>query len=183
MAICLHTPYIFTVPIKKISAENIVQAYLSNILTWKGGNVAILSDNGTEFKNKMLNKVCDQLSIKRLLANLFHAQGNAKMENLHNFLKRTLTKFLDNNNLEMDDLLPFACYCYNIFPGSNGTESPFFLMFGWDPAEGCLPHLNNSSRYYSTNEGNIVLEELHKLLKHHINHFREIHQDMNMRMF
>ena len=27
-------------------------------------------------------------------------------------------------------LPPFACYCYNIFPGSNGTESQFFLMFG-----------------------------------------------------
>ena len=48
--ICLHTSY--------MSAENVVQAYLSGILilTKKGGSVAILSDNGTEFKNKVLNK-------------------------------------------------------------------------------------------------------------------------------
>ena len=55
------------------------------------------------------------------------------MENVHNFLKRTLTKFLDNSNLKLDELPPFACYCYNIFPGSNGTESLFFLIFGQDP--------------------------------------------------
>ena len=52
MVICLHTSYVFTVPMKEKSAENIVQAYLSGILTPKGGSVAILSDNGTRFKIK-----------------------------------------------------------------------------------------------------------------------------------
>ena len=92
--------------------------------------MTILSDSGTEFKNKVLNEVCDQLGIRRLFFNPFHPQGNVKVENVHNFLKRSLTKFLDKSNLKWDELLPFACYCYNIFPGSNCTESPFFLTFG-----------------------------------------------------
>ena len=53
---------------------------MSGILTHKGGSVSILSDNGTEFKNKMLNEVCDQLGIKQLFANLFHPQGNTNVE-------------------------------------------------------------------------------------------------------
>ena len=92
--------------------------------------MAILSDNVTEFKNKMLNDVCDQSGIKRLFASPFHPQGDKKVTNVHSFLSRTITKLLDNSNLERDELLPFACYCYNIFPGSNSTESPFFLMLG-----------------------------------------------------
>ena len=59
-AIFLHTSYIFTMTMKENSAENVVQAYLSSILTHKVGRLAILSDNGTEFKNKMLNEVFDQ---------------------------------------------------------------------------------------------------------------------------
>ena len=59
MAVCLHTSYVFAVPMKENSAENVVQVYLFNILTHKGGSAAILSNNGTEFKNKMLNEVCD----------------------------------------------------------------------------------------------------------------------------
>ena len=55
--ICLQTCYVFAVPMKKKSAENVVQAYLSGILAHKGGIVAILSDNGAEFKNKILNMV------------------------------------------------------------------------------------------------------------------------------
>ena len=130
MDICLHTSYVFAVPMKETIAESIVQHYLSGILTHRGGSVTILSNNGTEFKNEMLNEVCDQLGIKRLFTNPFCPQGNAKVENVHNFLKRSLTKFLDNNNLVWNDLIPFTCYCYNIFPGSNGTKSPFFLMLG-----------------------------------------------------
>ena len=122
--------YMFAVPMKKKSAENVVQAYLSGIRTHKGGNVAILSNNHTEFKNKLLNEVCDQLGIKRLFASPFHPQGSAKVENVHSFLKRTLTKFLDKGNLEWDELLPFTCYCYSIFPSSSGAKFVFFLMFG-----------------------------------------------------
>ena len=96
------------------------------------------------------------------------------MENVHNFLKRMLTKILDNSGQEWDD--PFACYCYNIFPSSSGIESPFFLMFGQDPAEGCLSHFNNNNRYYGTNEGKIVLGEHHKLWKHLAKHLKEMHQ-------
>ena len=127
MVICLHTSFILTVPLKEKSAENLVQAYLSNILAQKSGTVAILSDNGTEFKDRMLQKVCNQLGIERLFANSFHPQGNTKMEDVHNFLKRTLTKFLGNSSLKWDELLPFTCYCFNIFSGINGTESPFSL--------------------------------------------------------
>ena len=117
-------------------------------------------------KNKILNEVCDQLGIKRF-GNSFCLQGNAMVENIHHFL--------DKSNLKLDEFLPPASYCYNIFPGSNNTKSLFFLMFGWDP-EGCLSHLNNSNMFYGTNEDKVVLEELHILWNHHTNHLRQMPQ-------
>ena len=63
------------------------------------------------------------------------APSNSRIENVYNFLKQTLTTFLESSGLEWDNLLLFICNCYNIFPGSNGKESPFFLRFGHDPAE------------------------------------------------
>ena len=67
----------------------------------------------------------------------------------------------------------FACYWYNIFPGNNVTESPFYLMFGCEWTEGQLTHLNNCSRYYKDNNGKIV--KLHKLWKHHATYLKDIH--------
>ena len=85
VAICLHTSCMFTIPMKEKSAENVVPAYLSGILAHKSSSVAILSDNGTDFKNKELNEACHQLGIKRLFSTPFHPPGNAKVENVHNF--------------------------------------------------------------------------------------------------
>ena len=55
-AICLHTSYVFTILMKENLAENVIQVYLSGILVHKGTSIAILSNNGTEFKNIVLNK-------------------------------------------------------------------------------------------------------------------------------
>ena len=49
---------------KEKSSANVIQAYMSSILAHKCGSVGILNDNGTEFKNKVLNEVCDQLVLK-----------------------------------------------------------------------------------------------------------------------
>ena len=129
-----------------------MHTYLSNIFAPKEGSMANLSDNGTEFKNTALNEAYNQLGIKRIFSNLFHLQGNSRIKNMHNLLKRTLTTFLESGDLEWNEMLPFAFYCYNIFPRSNETEPPFFLMFGNKPAEGCLTHLNNYSWCYGDNK-------------------------------
>ena len=103
-------------------------------------------------KIKYLMKYVTNKVLKGLFSKQFYPQGNALVENVHNFLKRTFTKFLDSSELEWDELTPFACYCYIIFPSSNGNESPFFLMFGQDQAKRFLTRPNNSNRFYGTNE-------------------------------
>ena len=92
----------------------------------KGGIIAILCNNGTELKTVLFD-ACKQFGIETIFIP-FHLEGNLRIENVHNFLKSTLTKFQESSDLEWDELLPFACYCYNIFPCSNGTEPLFFLM-------------------------------------------------------
>ena len=72
-------------------------------------------------------------------------------------------------------MLPFACYCYNIFPRSNGTKPPFYLLFGHEPAKGWLTHVHTCSRYYGDNKGKIILAQLYKLWKHHAAYLKEIH--------
>ena len=158
---------------KEMSAENVLQAYLSEIFAHKWTSIAILSDNGTEFKNTALNEACKQCGIKRLFSNLSHLQGNSRIKNMHNFLKKTFIKFLESSDLEWDELLQFVCYCYNIFSRCNITKPQFFLMFGHEPAESQLAHCNNCSRYYRDRKGKIILAELKKLWKQHAAYLKQ----------
>ena len=44
-AIYLHTSYVFPVPMKERSVENVIQACISDILAHKGGGAAVHSNN------------------------------------------------------------------------------------------------------------------------------------------
>ena len=50
--ICMLMGYVFCVPLKTKTAEEVTQAYIDNVYSKFGGSLKILSDNGTEFKNK-----------------------------------------------------------------------------------------------------------------------------------
>ena len=50
------TGYIFCVPLKTRTAEEAIQAYIDNVYSKFGGFLEMLSDNGTEFKNKMFEQ-------------------------------------------------------------------------------------------------------------------------------
>ena len=96
-----------------------------------------LSDNGSELKNSQMNTVLKQLGIKHIFSNPpYRPQGNSHIKNVHTFLKRMLTK-LSSADAEWDEILPFACYCFNTTPTADDLESPFFLIHGRDLLEGC----------------------------------------------
>ena len=63
--ICMFTGFTFCIPLKTKNAEEIVDAYLKYIVCTFGTSRKILSDNGTEFKNKLFDKVADKLGIER----------------------------------------------------------------------------------------------------------------------
>ena len=57
------TGYVFCVPLKTKTAEEVLQAYIDNVYSKFGGSVKILSDNGTEFKNKIFEQVAKELGV------------------------------------------------------------------------------------------------------------------------
>ena len=55
--------YIFCVPLKTKTTKKVIQAYIDNIYSKFGGSMKILSDNGTEFKNKIFEQVAKELGV------------------------------------------------------------------------------------------------------------------------
>ena len=55
--ICMLMGYVFCIPLKSKTAEEVLQAYVDNVYSKFGGSMKILSDKGTEFKNKIFEQV------------------------------------------------------------------------------------------------------------------------------
>ena len=130
--ICMLTGYVFCIPLKSKQANEVLQAYIDNVYAKFGGLLKILSDNGTEFKNKLFEQIAKELSIKhKIYTAPYRPSSNGRIEGFHNFLKSCIAKHI-SSQLEWTSVIPLACAAYNFLPNEHSKESPFFLMFGRD---------------------------------------------------
>ena len=163
--ICMHTSYIFCIPLKTKTAEEVLQAYLRNVYSKFGGSEKILSNNGTEFKNKLFEDVAKQLGVVyKSYTPPYRPQCNGKIEGFHKYLKSCIAKHVVNN-MEWDEFTDLAMAAYNFVPNITLKESPFFLMFSRDPYMPLNQLISQARRYLGTDEGIPDLEALQNLLQ------------------
>ena len=163
--ICMHTGFAFCIPTPNKSALTKVKAYMNNVYCWFGGSYKILTDNGTEFKNDLIDQVAKELGVEhKIFTPPYHPQSNGKIEAFHYFLKACIAKHI-NQIGEWDEVVPLACAAYNFLPNEYSRESPFFLMFGRDPILPLNKLLQPKIRYLGNDENILSLETLKNLYK------------------
>ena len=161
-AICMLTGFTFCIPLKNKTAEEVVKAYLNHICCVFGPSKKILTDNGTEFKNKMWEEVYKLLRTQHSVTPIYSPQCNGKIEGFHRFLKATVGKQIQKG-LEWDDLVWKATSAYNFFPTESSGISPFFLMFGCEAAAKHMLLAEESTKYVGDNEGILNLKLMQQL--------------------
>ena len=163
--ICMLTGYVFCVHLKTKAAEEAIQAYIDNVYSKFGGSLKMLSDNGTEFKNKIFEQVTKELGLEyKLYTPPYHPASNGRIEGFHAFLKTCITKHVAPQ-LEWDVLVPLACATYNFIPNEHSKESPFFLMFGRDPVLPLHTLLGPKMRYLGNDINILSLEAMKNMFE------------------
>ena len=158
--ICMFTGYTFCIPIPNKMAKTVLKAYMDNVYCQFGGSIKILSDNGTEFKNKLMEEVSEELGVEyKIYSPPYRPQSNGRIESFYYFLKACIAKHIAPQ-LEWNDIVPLACAAYNFLPNEHSRESPFFLMFGRDPLLPLTKLLKPKIRYLGNDENILSLEAL-----------------------
>ena len=122
----------------------------------------ILTDNGTEFKNKLWTDVFKKIRTEHRTSPIYSPQCNGRIEGFHKFLKATIGKQLQKG-LKWDDVIPKATLAYNFFPTQSSKEAPFFLMFGQQAAVKHMLLDSESPKYLGNEEGLLNIELMRKL--------------------
>ena len=158
--ICMHTGFTFCIPIPDKSAATVAKAYINSVYCWFGASHKILTDNGKEFKNALLNEVAKEIGVEhKIYSPPYHPQSNGKIESFHYFLKAFMSKHMRTVG-NWDDVVPLACAAYKFLPNEYSRESPFFLMFGRDPILPINKLLQPKVRYLGNDENILSLEAL-----------------------
>ena len=124
-------PEAFPIPGKSVDA--IVTTLINEYLPVHMCPRYILSHNGMEFKNSLMDQVLQQLGIDRIFSAPYHPQSNGKLKVFHKYLKPTLKKLCEKDLANWDKYLNQVLTSYRITPNLATAESPFFLVYGRDP--------------------------------------------------
>ena len=118
-AICMLTGFTFCIPLKSKKAEDVVTAYLNHICCIFGPSKKILTDNGSEFKNKMWDEVFKRLRMEHRVTPIYSPQCNGRIEGFHRFLKACIG---NNFNKDLNGMILFGK------PQQPTTSSPQSLQ-------------------------------------------------------
>ena len=152
-----------------------MKAYIDHICCPFGPSKKILTDNGTEFKNKLWTGMFEKLKTEQKFTPIYSPQCNGRIEGFHKFLKATIAKQLETH-VEWDDLVWKAAAAYNFFPMESSGMAPFFLMFRCEAAVKHTLLQSESPKYLGTDDGMINIELMNKLymvVAHNLNQARK----------
>ena len=123
----------------------------------------ILSDNGTEFKSQIFDKVTKDLGIERIFSAPYHPQSNGKLETFHKFLKPTLKKMCADDQDNWDDYMEQVLGTYRGVPNLMTGESPFFLVYGRDGNQPVHQLLQPLTRLLGDPDSGLLCLDQHRL--------------------
>ena len=128
-----HTRWPEAFPIPDKSADTIVSTFINYYLPVHMCLRYILSDNGTEFKNHLMDQVLQQLGIDCIFSAPYHPQRNGKLEIFHKYLKPAFKKLCEKDTANWDKYIHEVLASYRVMTNLPTAETPFFLVHGRDP--------------------------------------------------
>ena len=151
------------IPIPDKTAPVVVKAYLRHVHHVFGPSCKILSDNGTEFSNKLFEAVAKELGVEhKIYSPPYRPQSNGRIEGFHAFLKMCLVKHV-SPGIEWDEVCTLVTAAYNFLPNEHSKESPFFIMFGRDPRLPLAELFQHKLRYLRSDETVLSLQALRNM--------------------
>ena len=145
------------------STDTITKAFIRHYLPRHMCPRFILSDNGTEFKNQIFDKVTKDLGIKRIFSAPYHPQSNEKLETFHKFLKPTLKKMCADDQDNWDDYMEQVLGTYRGVANLTTGESPFFLVYGRDGNQPVHQLLQPLTRFLGDPDSGLLCLDQHRL--------------------
>ena len=167
-------------PLANETAPEIANALVNTIFVRHGIPQHLLSDRGSNFTSKLLNKVCQLLKVKRLLTATYRPQSDPA-EAQNKMILQTLRCMAENEDANWEDNLPAVLLAHRSTPSPTRADmSPYKLLYARDmptPDEVQFENLRDTQMSTASKEflSNLVekLQLAHKLAKAQIKQTQE----------
>jgi transposase InsO family protein len=94
----------------------------------------MVSDQGKEFCNKLVNRLCALWDVDKRRTLSYHPQTNSSAESYNQSMINHITAMTDKHpHMDWEDFFPSMMLSYNCHVHRATGDRPFFLTFAHDP--------------------------------------------------
>ncbi|UYV72084.1 hypothetical protein LAZ67_9001766 [Cordylochernes scorpioides] len=165
------TKYAVTQSLGSGEALEIAKFLLEEVILKHGAPREIAMDRGRNFQSKLLQELTNKCGIKKKTTTAYHPLTNSLTERLNRTIADMLLMYMDLDQKNWDEMLPFITFAYNTAEQKSTGFTPFFLIHGRE-AETTLDTI---FPYSSSSEGEEFIqnlgtraEEARQIARHHI---------------
>jgi transposase InsO family protein len=144
------------------SATTTMHFIFDDIITSFGCPKILMSDQGTQFINKIIEAMTEEFAVHHLKSMPYHPQENGIVEAFNNILEIVLTKICSVNRDNWDLRVPVVLWDYRTTCKKLTMQTPFKLVYGLKvvvPMEFLVPSLRIAT-FTDMDDTSVVQERL-----------------------
>jgi hypothetical protein len=133
-------------PIKNQKTTTIATVLIEKVFLEYGFPSTLLSDRGSNFMSELMSSVLHIFRVKKLNTSAYHPQTNGLTERYNHTLAAQLTHYVNGNQSDWDEYLPYVVFAYRSAPHSTTGYSPYYLLFGREarfPIDSVIPIIDD----------------------------------------
>ena len=127
---CSFTKYVIAWPIRDKKAITVAKGIVEHVFLPFGISSMLLTDNGREFANELLQEICRILGIVKQNTSPYHPACNGAIERWHRSMNALIGKTVQDHQRDWPQRLSYIVSAYNASVHEATGYSPNFLMFG-----------------------------------------------------
>ena len=130
LAVDYVSKWVEAIPTRTNDAKVVVQFLRSNIFSRFGTPRALITDNGTHFYNKVIDKVLQKYGVRHRTSLAYHPQSNGQAEVSNREIKYILEKTVNSSRKDWSKKIDDALWAYRTAFKTPLGMSPFRLVYG-----------------------------------------------------
>lgn len=181
----VFTRWAIAVPTSGNSAETTARILMEEVICKHGTPAVILSDNGSHFKNQIMNTLYTRFGVDKRWTSTYHPQSNGLVERVNGTIKQIIRTLSQEQLNQWINYLQPAVFAYNTSPSAITGMSPFFVLYGYLPRipmdiDGTIEQPASES---DETKADIYATHLHQKFEEIYRRVRELYTEENLHAY
>src|SRR6266702_2657885 len=122
------------IPCKEsITAEGVAGVTIQHLFPRFGLPLKVISDRDPRFASKFIRELCKMTGTTQNISTVYHPHTDGQSERTNQWLEQYLRFWVNERQDNWHAYLPLAEFAHNNWPNETTGESPFFVLYGFNP--------------------------------------------------